>query len=93
MGYYGPHGDEAITENSAPGSDFLAQLCIDWESEAKKAEAHGVRVVLLRTGIVLDRGQGALKKMVPPFKMFMGGPLGSATSGCRGFILKTRSAC
>jgi uncharacterized protein len=77
VGYYGTHGDETITEKSAPGDGFLAQLCSEWEAEAKKAEDLGVRVVLLRTGIVLDRGQGALKKMVPPFRMFMGGPLGS----------------
>jgi uncharacterized protein (TIGR01777 family) len=77
VGYYGPHGDETITESTPPGSDFLARLCADWEAEAKKAEAHGVRVAIVRTGIVLARGQGALKKMVPPFKMFLGGPLGS----------------
>ena len=77
VGYYGAHGDETITENSAAGSSFLAELCVDWEAEARKAEEYGVRVAILRTGIVLDRGQGALKKMVPPFKIFMGGPLGS----------------
>lgn len=77
VGYYGPHGDETVTESTGPGSDFLALLCVDWEAEAKKAEAHGVRVAILRNGIVLDRGKGALKKMVPPFKLFLGGPLGS----------------
>jgi uncharacterized protein (TIGR01777 family) len=77
VGYYGPHGDETITESSPPGSDFLARLCVDWETEAKQAEAHGVRVAIIRTGIVLDRAQGALKKMVPPFKTYLGGPLGS----------------
>ena len=77
VGYYGPHGDETLTEASAPGNDFLAQLCVDWEKEALKAEAHGVRVVMVRTGIVLGKDQGALKKMVPPFKMFVGGRLGS----------------
>ena len=77
VGYYGPHGDETLTEESAPGSDYLARVCVDWEAEAKKAEAQGVRVVLLRTGIVLAKGQGALAKMVPPFKFFFGGPLGS----------------
>lgn len=79
VGYYGPHGDETITESTPPGSDFLARLCADWEAEAKKAEAHGIRVAIVRTGIVLARGQGALKKMVPPFKMYLGGPLGSGT--------------
>jgi uncharacterized protein len=77
VGYYGPHGDETLTEAGAPGRDFLAQLCVDWEAEALKAEAHGVRVATIRTGIVLAKGQGALAKMVPPFKMFLGGPLGS----------------
>lgn len=76
VGYYGPHGDEALTEEAGPGSDFLAQTCRAWEAEAMKAERHGLRVVRLRTGIVLGRG-GALKKMVPPFKFFVGGPLGS----------------
>lgn len=77
VGYYGPHGDETLTEASAPGSDFLSLLCADWEMEAFQAEAHGVRVATIRTGIVLGKGQGALAKMVPPFKMFVGGPLGS----------------
>ena len=77
VGYYGPHGDEALNEDSKPGDDFLARLCVDWEAQAQKAESLGVRVCLLRTGIVLAKGEGALKKMVPPFKMFIGGPLGS----------------
>ena len=77
VGYYGPHGDERLNEDSKPGDDFLSRLCVDWENEAKKAESFGVRVSLLRTGIVLAKGAGALQKMVPPFKMFAGGPLGS----------------
>jgi len=77
VGYYGPHGDEALNEDSKPGDDFLARLCVDWEAQAQKAESLGVRVCFLRTGIVLAKGKGALKKMVPPFKMFFGGPLGS----------------
>jgi len=77
VGYYGPRGDEPVTETSRPGDDFLSQLCADWEAGALKAEAHGVRVARIRTGIVLGKGEGALKKMVPPFKMFLGGPLGS----------------
>jgi hypothetical protein len=77
VGYYGPHGDERLTEDSKPGDDFLSRLCVDWESEAKKAESFGVRVSVLRTGIVLAKGAGALQKMVPPFKLFAGGPLGS----------------
>ena len=77
VGYYGPHGDERLNEDSKPGDDFLSRLCVDWESEAKKAESFGVRVSVLRTGIVLAKGAGALQKMVPPFKFFAGGPLGS----------------
>jgi uncharacterized protein len=77
VGYYGARGDEMLTEESAPGKDYLAQVCLAWEEEARKAEDHGVRVALLRTGIVLAKGKGALAKMVPPFKFFVGGPLGS----------------
>ncbi len=77
VGYYGPHGDEILTESGAAGGDFLSRLCLDWEGEALKAETHGVRVATVRTGIVLGKGRGALAKMVPPFKMFVGGPLGS----------------
>ncbi|MCZ6450136.1 MAG: TIGR01777 family oxidoreductase, partial [Deltaproteobacteria bacterium] len=77
VGYYGPRGDELITEDGGPGSDFLSRVCIEWEEEAKKAEAFGVRVIRLRTGVVMGRGGGALAKMVPPFKLFIGGPLGT----------------
>jgi uncharacterized protein len=77
IGYYGPHGDEEITEEGAPGSDFLAQVCIEWEKAAREAERSGVRVVLLRTGVVLAKHGGALAKMLTPFKMFVGGPVGS----------------
>lgn len=77
VGYYGPHGDEIVTEETAPGTDFLSSVCLAWEEEAKKAEPIGLRVLRLRTGIVLAPGGGALAKMVPPFKLFVGGPLGS----------------
>ena len=77
VGYYGSRGDETLTEESAPGKDYLAQVCVAWETEAKKAQDLGVRVALLRTGIVLAKGKGALAKMVTPFKFFVGGPLGS----------------
>ena len=77
VGYYGDRGDETITEESAPGNDFLAELCAAWETEATKANELGLRVALLRTGIVLGKGRGALAKMVPAFKLFMGGRLGS----------------
>ena len=76
VGYYGPHGDEILTEEARPGGDFLATVCEDWEREAARA-ADRARVVLIRTGIVLARDGGALSKMLPPFRMFVGGPLGS----------------
>ncbi len=77
VGYYGARGDETVTEDTAPGHDYLSRVCVDWEKEARNAESYGVRVVLVRTGIVLDKGKGALAKMVVPFKCFVGGPLGS----------------
>jgi uncharacterized protein len=77
IGWYGGRGDEEITEASAAGKDFLAEVCQAWEAEALRAEPFGVRVVLLRTGVVLARDGGALAKMVPPFKAFVGGPIGS----------------
>jgi uncharacterized protein (TIGR01777 family) len=79
VGYYGPRGDEIISEEAEPGEDFLSSVCRDWEEEAKKAQALGLRVMLLRTGIVLGQGGGALAKMALPFKYFLGGPLGSGT--------------
>ena len=77
VGYYGPCGDEVITEDSPPGSDFLASVCVKWEEVAKDAETLGLRVVILRFGTVLDRDGGALPRMMKPFKMFLGGWLGS----------------
>jgi len=75
VGYYGDRGGEVLTEDSAPGSDFLAQVCVDWEAEARRAERPGVRVVLLRSGIVIEKGGGALPQMMRPFRFFAGGPL------------------
>ena len=77
MGYYGSRGDELLTESSAPGSDYLAEVCVAWEKAAQEAEKLGIRVVRLRTGIVLDARGGALAKMLPPFKMGVGGTIGS----------------
>lgn len=76
VGFYGPHGDEVITEGHPPGSDFLADVCVDWEASTADAEALGVRRALLRTGIVLSGDGGALPKMSLPFKLGAGGPLG-----------------
>ena len=74
-GYYGPRGDEPVDESAAPGDDFLARVVVVWESEAAKAAELGLRVVRLRTGIVLDREGGALQRMLPPFKAGVGGPV------------------
>lgn len=77
VGYYGNVEKGDVTESHPKGSDFLAGVCEKWEQEALAAEKHGVRVVVLRIGIVLAKNGGALSKMIPPFKMFAGGPLGS----------------
>ena len=76
-GYYGDRGEEVLSEDSTPGSDFLADLCVRWEREAARAASARTRVAWVRTGIVLDPGGGALARMLPPFKAFVGGPLGS----------------
>ncbi|MBI3965957.1 MAG: TIGR01777 family protein [Chloroflexi bacterium] len=76
IGYYGLHEDELLEESASPGNDFLAQLTVDWEAEARRAEALDVRVVLLRTGIVLGHGDGPLAKLRQPFRFFVGGPIG-----------------
>jgi uncharacterized protein (TIGR01777 family) len=76
VGYYGSRGDEVLTEEEPPGRDFLAGIGSDWEQEALRAEAKGARVILTRFGIVLDKGGGAMAKMLPAFRFFMGGPLG-----------------
>jgi uncharacterized protein (TIGR01777 family) len=77
VGWYGDRGDERLTEQSAPGDDFLARLCRQWEDAAMAAQASGVRVVISRTGVVLGRGGGALAQMLPPFRLGLGGPIGS----------------
>jgi uncharacterized protein (TIGR01777 family) len=77
VGYFGDRGDEVLTENSAPANDFLGKLCQEWEAESLAAEKFGARVVLLRFGIILAAQGGALAKMLPPFRMGVGGPIGS----------------
>ena len=77
VGYYGDRGEEELTESASPGRDFLADVCVAWEKEALAAEKLGVRVVTERTGIVLGAGGGALAKMLTPFKLGAGGPLGN----------------
>ena len=75
VGYYGARRDEPIGEDAPAGDDFLAQVCVAWEREANAAAALGVRVVTVRTGVVLDKGGGALSKMLPFFKAGVGGPV------------------
>jgi uncharacterized protein (TIGR01777 family) len=75
VGYYGARGEEPLDEDAPPGSDFLSETCVVWEAEAQKASALGMRVVLVRTGVVLNRDGGALKKMLPPFQLGVGGPV------------------
>jgi uncharacterized protein (TIGR01777 family) len=77
VGYYGPLGDEIVTEDHPSGADFLATVCVKWEGQALAAASSRTRVVLVRTGIVLDRREGALPKMLPPFWIGAGGPVGS----------------
>ncbi len=76
VGYYGPRGDELVTESVEPGDDFLARVCVAWEHEASRA-SDITRVVRIRTGLVLARDGGALPKMLPPFRLGVGGPVGS----------------
>ncbi len=75
VGYYGKHQDEKLDESTPPGDDFLAQVCVVWEGEADAAAAFGARVVHIRTGVVLDKTGGALKTMLPPFRLGVGGPV------------------
>lgn len=81
VGYYGPRGDEVVHESDPPGNDFLAQVCVAWEREALAAVELGVRVALVRTGVVLGKGGGALPRMLLPFRLGLGGPFGSGRQG------------
>ena len=76
-GYYGARGDEELTEDSPPGHDFLAELAVEWEAEALKAQDLGIRTVVTRFGIVMGKGGGILEQLVPIFRSFIGGSVGS----------------
>jgi uncharacterized protein len=76
IGYYGNRGDEELTEKSSPGDDFLASVCVEWEEATRPAAEKGIRTVLARFGIILDREGGALAKMLTPFRMGIGGRVG-----------------
>jgi uncharacterized protein len=75
IGFYGPHENEILDESTGPGHGFLSDLCVQWESAALEAASHGIRVVCLRTGMVLERDGGALPRMALPFRLFLGGPM------------------
>ena len=75
VGYYGARGDEVVEESARPGTGFLAEVCVAWEHQASRAEELGLRVVRVRTGVVLDGGGGALARMLTPFKLGVGGPI------------------
>jgi uncharacterized protein (TIGR01777 family) len=77
VGYYGFCGDEKLAEDSPPGNDFLARIAVEWEEEALKAKNKGARVVITRFGIVMGEKGGALSQMIPLFKKYIGGPIGS----------------
>lgn len=77
IGYYGNRGDELLTETSAPGDDFLASVCLEWENATKPAIEKGIRTVHARFGIILDKHEGALAKMLTPFRMGVGGRIGN----------------
>jgi uncharacterized protein (TIGR01777 family) len=76
-GYYGNRGDDLLKESENSGNDFLASVSVDWEAEALKGAAKGIRTALMRFGVVLGNSGGALAKMIPAFKFFLGGPIGS----------------
>ena len=77
VGYYGPHGHEEVTEDAPPGSDFLARVCVEWENSTLAVESVGVRRAAIRTGVVLSRRGGALPPLLMPFRLFVGGPIGT----------------
>ena len=77
VGYYGWRGDEAVNESAPAGSDFLARLCVEWEGEARMVKSGATRLVIVRSGLVLDRNEGALAKMLLPFKLGLGATVGS----------------
>jgi len=80
IGYYGAHGEEPLDEDSPPGEDFVARVCVEWEAAAAAARQLGTRVVQVRIGVVLARRGGALAKMLPPFRLGLGGPV---AGGCQ----------
>jgi uncharacterized protein len=102
IGFYGPRNDESLTENAPPGKGFLAEVVSQWEQAAESLEQNGIRTVIIRTGVVLDKHRGAFKKMIRPFQFFFGGPIGSGKQWmswihiedvvqCISFLIKNKS--
>jgi uncharacterized protein (TIGR01777 family) len=81
VGYYGPRDDAEVPEDTPPADDFLGRVCVDWEAAAREVEDFGGRAAMIRTGIVLDPDGGALPRMLPPFRWFVGGPIGNGRQG------------
>jgi uncharacterized protein (TIGR01777 family) len=77
IGYFGTLGSEPLTEGSPSGNDFLADVCLRWEESSRSLESRGIRRVVIRTGVVLSKEEGALNRMLMPFKFFIGGPIGN----------------
>jgi uncharacterized protein (TIGR01777 family) len=77
VGYYGPRGDEIVTESTSSGNDYLANLCTAWEASSKGVEQYGVRRVILRTGLVLSNRGGPLPRLIKQYRLFAGGPFGN----------------
>lgn len=99
-GYYGNRGADVLDENEPPGDDFMAHVCMDWEAAARPVREAGVRLAISRTGVALERGGGALQKMLPVFKLYAGGPIGRGTQFvpwihrydvCRGLIFALKN--
>jgi len=76
LGYYGTNPDGVVDESASPADDLLARICVNWENEARKLDAHGVRTIQMRIGIVLSAESGALKELLPLFRMGLGGTMG-----------------
>jgi uncharacterized protein (TIGR01777 family) len=81
VGYYGPHGSEPVTEETPQGRGFLASVCEAWEASTQPVESMGIRRVVIRTGVVLSKTAGALQRMLLPYKLFVGGPMGEGDQG------------
>ncbi|MFD2145143.1 NAD-dependent epimerase/dehydratase family protein [Mucilaginibacter antarcticus] len=92
-GYYGDRADQLLPEDSAPGTDFLANVCLQWEHAVDAGESFGLRIAKLRTGVVLDANGGALVKIAGPVKWGVGAPWAAANNGCHGSMSRMLLTC